>query len=129
MVSGFVTSPEDQSRICLLEASPIRIASKSLMSIKFSPQSLLVFELEVNEVCVAERTDFGIGLLGGFLSLRHLDVVEVDERLVGRQRDLAVLVDALLALFRLLRRRLAADRAQGAGREIDAELLGRAQEL
>jgi hypothetical protein len=34
MVSGFVTSPEDQSRICLLEASPIRIASKSLMSIK-----------------------------------------------------------------------------------------------
>jgi hypothetical protein len=34
MVSGFVTSPDDQSRICLLEASPIRIASKSLMSIK-----------------------------------------------------------------------------------------------
>jgi hypothetical protein len=29
-----VTSPEDQSRICLLDASPIRIASKSLMSIK-----------------------------------------------------------------------------------------------
>jgi len=34
MVSGLVTSPEDQSRIYLLEASPIRIASKSLMSIK-----------------------------------------------------------------------------------------------
>jgi hypothetical protein len=33
IVSGFVTSPDDQSRICLLEASPIRIASKSLMSI------------------------------------------------------------------------------------------------
>jgi hypothetical protein len=29
-----VTSPEDQSRICLLEASPIRMASNSLMSIK-----------------------------------------------------------------------------------------------
>src|SRR6266699_3620345 len=34
MVSGFVTSPEDQSRICLLDASPMRMASKSLMSIK-----------------------------------------------------------------------------------------------
>jgi hypothetical protein len=34
MVSGFVTSPDDQSRICLLEASAIRIASNSLMSIK-----------------------------------------------------------------------------------------------
>jgi hypothetical protein len=35
IVSGFVTSPEDQSRICFDEARPIRIASKSLMSIKF----------------------------------------------------------------------------------------------
>jgi hypothetical protein len=33
MVSGLVTSPIDQSRICFGEASPIRIASKSLMSI------------------------------------------------------------------------------------------------
>src|SRR4051812_26093229 len=106
MVSGLVTSPEDQSRICLLEASPIRIASKSLMSIKFSPQSLLVFELEVDEVCVAQRSDLGVGLLGRFLLLGHLDVVEVTERFVGRQRDLAVLVDALLALLLLLDRRL-----------------------
>src|SRR2546423_3117705 len=34
MVSGLVTSPEDQSRICLDDARPIRIASNSLMSIK-----------------------------------------------------------------------------------------------
>jgi len=34
IVSGLVTSPEDQSRICLLDASPMRMASKSLMSIK-----------------------------------------------------------------------------------------------
>src|SRR5690242_789444 len=33
MVSGLVTSPEDQSWICLVEARPILIASKSLMSI------------------------------------------------------------------------------------------------
>jgi hypothetical protein len=33
IVSGLVTSPEDQSRICFDEARPILIASKSLMSI------------------------------------------------------------------------------------------------
>ena len=33
MVSGFVTSPELQERICLEEASPISMASKLLMSI------------------------------------------------------------------------------------------------
>jgi len=34
MVSGFVTSPELQARICLEEARPISIASKLLMSSK-----------------------------------------------------------------------------------------------
>jgi len=34
IVSGFVTSPDDQSRICFDDARPIRIASNSLMSIK-----------------------------------------------------------------------------------------------
>src|SRR5436305_9098821 len=34
MVSGFVTSPELQDRICFEEASPMLIASKLLMSIK-----------------------------------------------------------------------------------------------
>src|SRR3977135_2651058 len=33
MVSGLVTSPEDHPRICLLDASPISMASKLLMSI------------------------------------------------------------------------------------------------
>jgi hypothetical protein len=37
IVSGFVTSPDDQSLICLLDARPIRIASKLLMSIKALP--------------------------------------------------------------------------------------------
>src|SRR5438067_1703659 len=112
MVSGFVTSPEDQSRICLLEASPIRIASKSLMSIKSLLSPYLVFEFKVNEVCVAERPDFGLGLFLRLFFFRHLDVVEIAERLVGRQGELAVYVDALLALFGLLCRRLAADRAE-----------------
>src|ERR671926_269406 len=42
MVSGFVTSPDDQSRICLLDASPIRMASKSLMSITCAYASFLL---------------------------------------------------------------------------------------
>src|SRR3954453_17996305 len=83
--SGFGTSPEDQSRICLLDASPIRIASKSLMSIKFSPQSLLVFELEVNEVCVTHGADLRVRFLYGLRAFGDLDVVEIAERLVGRQ--------------------------------------------
>jgi hypothetical protein len=33
MVSGFVTSPEDQDRICFEEARPIEMVSKLLMSI------------------------------------------------------------------------------------------------
>jgi hypothetical protein len=46
-----VTSPDDQSRICLLEASPMRIASNSLMSIKVLLSSLsLVLDLQIREV-------------------------------------------------------------------------------
>jgi len=37
IVSGLVTSPDDQSRICFGDASPMRIASKSLISIKVRP--------------------------------------------------------------------------------------------
>jgi hypothetical protein len=37
IVSGLVISPDDQSLICLLDASPMRIASKLLMSIKLFP--------------------------------------------------------------------------------------------
>src|SRR5918992_2900119 len=93
MVSGFVTSPEDQSRICLLDASPIRMASKSLMSIKVLPWSLfLEFQFAFGQCrClffVAFRTDF--------------DVAQVAEHLVVRQRHLAVDVNALLPFLGLL---------------------------
>src|SRR5436190_1245660 len=98
------------------------------MSIK-SLLALLVFEFQIHEAGVAERSNLGLDLLLGLLVLRYLDVVEVAERLVGRQGQLAVLVDALLALLQLLGGRLAADGPQRAGREVDAELLGRAQEL
>src|SRR5205085_7506070 len=73
-------------------------------------QSFLVFELEVYEVCVAKRSDFGVGLLFGLLVLGDLDVVEIAERLVRRQRQLTVLVDALLPFFRLLGGGLPPDR-------------------
>src|SRR5438270_4579542 len=43
MVSGLVTSPELQERICLEDARPISMASKLLMSIKVIPR--LVFRL------------------------------------------------------------------------------------
>src|SRR3954452_2215554 len=93
IVSGFVTSPIDQSRICFGEASPIRIASKSLMSIcakclfaSFSQsewgRSLLAVELEVCQLGVAERADLRVGLLLGLLLGRDLHVLEVAERLV-----------------------------------------------
>jgi hypothetical protein len=42
IVSGFVTSPEDQDRICFEEASPMLLASKLLMSIKKVPVRFLV---------------------------------------------------------------------------------------
>src|SRR5438477_7465672 len=100
MVSGFVTSPEDQSRICLLDARPIRIASKSLMSIKCFPLPSL-FNFQIGQVHFPERRD---GLAFPFLVAavrRDLDV-EVPERLVCREVQLARLVDALLSLLELL---------------------------
>src|SRR5437660_11033239 len=131
MVSGFVTSPDDQSRICFDDASPIRIASKSLMSINFSyspshtnlghqraaerPKAAesarvpLIFEFQIRQVDVAERSDGGFRLFLVLLGRRQLHVVEIAQRLVGRHGHLAVLVDALLALLELLGGRLAAD--------------------
>src|SRR5918996_1834573 len=128
MVSGFVTSPEDQSRICLLEASPIRIASKSLISIKFSAAPLFTLDFEICHFA-CERAHLGVRLLLRRLSGRQLDVREVVERLVGGERELPGLVDALLPLLQLLRGRLARGRAEGPGRQVDAELLCRPQEL
>src|SRR5215831_14174290 len=107
MVSGLVTSPEDQSRICLLDASPIRIASNSLMSIKAAPQSLpLVLNFNVGQVGVSHRPDLGLNLFGRRLARFQLHVRQVVERLVLRKRELAVLVDPLLPLLRLLGGRL-----------------------
>src|ERR687883_676340 len=72
MVSGLVTSPDDQSRICLLDASPMRIASKSLMSIKL----LLYVRWFSQGSCLF------LGFLGGGGLGRDLDVGEVVEQLV-----------------------------------------------
>src|SRR5436309_14532833 len=119
MVSGFVTSPDDQSRICLLDASPMRIASKSLMSIK-----LLLY------VCgFGQRSCLFFGLLGRGRLRGDLDVGQVVERLVGRHGELAVLVDALLAFLDLLGGGLARRGAQRSRREVDPELLGGAEQL
>src|SRR5919202_5800146 len=116
MVSGFVTSPDDQSRICLDDASPMRIASKSLMSIKvflsLSSCPSLVLDLHVCQICLGERPHLLLDLLLGLGVRRQLDVVEVAERLVGRQGQLAVLVDPLLALLDLLGRALARSGAE-----------------
>src|SRR6266566_6641721 len=143
MVSGFVTSPEDQSRICLLDASPMRMASKSLMSIKlvFLPccservrhpvreglgrrPRVCARPLSFLNVCrLAERTGLLFCLFGCLDFRIHLDVGEIAERLVGRHLQLAVLVNALLPLLDLLGRRRPRRRAQGARSQVDAELL------
>src|ERR687896_2603128 len=123
MVSGFVTSPIDQSRICFGEASPIRIASKSLMSI-CATSLLLQFQVEL---CVSQRTHLRLGFLLGLVCRRDLHVLEVAELLVGGQAQLARLVDALLPLLELLRLWRPGRCAGRAGRGIDSELPGRAQ--
>src|SRR3954464_5691783 len=129
MVSGFVTSPDDHSRICLGDASPMRIASKSLMSINVMPfvqkscSSLLgLFQLE-RGVLVLEV------VLLVFFSRQVVFVQLLGELLVVRQRQLAVGVDPVGALLELLclgipRRGPAGDRPQ-----VDAELLGSPQQL
>src|SRR5205085_1792261 len=87
-----------------------------------------VFELEVGEA-LGERARLGLRLFLCLLAGRDLDVVEILERLVGREGELAVPVDPLLALLDLLRVRRAGRGAQRSGREVDAELLGCAEEL
>src|ERR671936_2290976 len=125
MVSGFVTSPDDQSRICLDDASPMRIASKSLMSIKALLRPSLFLYLYVGQ-----RARLGLGLLLRFLFGCHLHVGEVAQRLVRREGQLLPgLVDALLAFLNLLGGRLPRGGAERARREVDAELLGCPQQL
>jgi hypothetical protein len=60
-----VTSPDDQSRICLLDASPIRIASKSLISIKFSASPSLFC---VGQLDLAEWPNLFLDLCGSAVS-------------------------------------------------------------
>src|SRR5919204_1687626 len=101
MVSGLVTSPEDQSRICLLDASPIRMASNSLMSIKSCRSFFSFLCLYVGQL-VSERTGLGLSLFLRVLFRCNVDVRQVTELFVGRQGQLAGLVDPLLARLGLL---------------------------
>src|SRR5919197_5816152 len=126
MVSGLVTSPEDQSRICLDDASPMRMASNSLMSIKALPLLLYFYVRQL----VCERTGLCLCFFLRVLFRADLDVAQVAERLVRRERQLlARLVDALLALLGLLGGGLPRGGAERARREVDAELLGGPQQL
>src|SRR3954447_4905345 len=109
----------------------MRIASKSLMSIKlflasfflcpFGRPCLFVGEFDLG--AVVDRAHGRVLVVGS--EVHALEAAErpsggVVERLVGRERRLPVLVDAILALLALLARRLPRGRAQRAGREVDA---------
>src|SRR3712207_6488207 len=102
MVSGFVTSPLDQERICLEDARPISIASKLLMSITGFPL-LLVGDLADGDVLVDVLGVRRGGVVG------HALVALLDLGLLGLVSRLAV-------------------GGAHAG-EVDAELLGRAQQV
>src|SRR4051812_15152174 len=133
MVSGLVTSPDDQSLICFDDASPMRIASKSLMSITvvlrlFLLQSSWRSVFEVDGLDVLERADGSVFVLEDEAAVEP-ERVDVLEGLVGRKRQVAVGVDAVLALLDLLARGLAGGRAERAGREVDPELLRGAEQL
>src|SRR5918997_6063093 len=80
MVSGFVTSPLDQERICLEDARPISMASKLLMSITGVPLLL------VGGVAVGNHFD-GV-----------LDVLRVRRGGVVGHADLALFHDLFLLL-------------------------------
>src|SRR3954453_2632611 len=103
MVSGFVTSPELQARICLEEARPISMASKLLMSIKVRLPSCQWGEAEADGGCRVGRSPLRLRLLGlglglgvvlGDLELPDVDVgVEVD--VLEAVGGLAVLLGAV----------------------------------
>src|SRR5690348_17208686 len=137
MVSGLVTSPELQSWICLVDARPILIASKSLMSItgRSSPSrgrgwcgvewcrgwpgssgasapSLLDLRLDVVRlaevellVLLVDLDALGVVQVARIVVRRetgHVVLVGLGQRLVGGQGQLAVGIDAILALLDLL---------------------------
>src|SRR5213592_3345205 len=120
MVSGLVTSPELQERICLEEARPISMASKLLMSIKeilssrFSVLSSQFRWREPGLLLVAFgdlfRGGLGIGLavpvalglavdrLVVGLAVRGADPAEIDAQLLGGTEEVVVLLAQLGAL-------------------------------
>src|SRR5207244_5462282 len=108
MVSGLVTSPLDQDRICLDEARPMLMASKLFMSIK--------------SVSVLRFLSYDAVSLSAGLFLFDV-LVELFRRcLVG----LSALALGLFLLLVLVRR---SDSRRPHAREVDAELLGRPQEV
>src|SRR3954465_7047912 len=101
MVSGFVTSPELQLRICLEDARPISMASKLLMSIMQLLGLLAVAGgLDVAGVrlfhvfCLAlfARFDLRVLALVGRLAVGRADAREVDAELLGGAQEVVVLV-------------------------------------
>src|SRR2546430_8044501 len=81
------------------------------------------------QVDVLERADRRVLFLAARRGRGDFDAVDVLQRLVGRQQQLAALVDAILALLELLARGLARRGAERARREVDPELLRRAEQL
>src|SRR4029079_10221598 len=130
MVSGLVTSPDDHSRICLGEARPMRIASKSLMSINgCSPHSSSVGTAKWRDgggsrsfLDLVQRQLLGLGVELGFVEL-------LSEHLVVGGGQLAVLIDAVAPLLQLLSLGVAGGGPAGHRPQVDAELLGGAQQL
>src|SRR5437764_7071600 len=111
MVSGLVTSPELQDRICLDEASPISMASKLFMSINSVPQLcssnfeplLVLFEDAFGLARVDVRVEHGVRLrreVFGFELLAGLEIWVLDLGFVRAGLDCLAFV-----LGRLVRRR------------------------
>src|SRR3954471_19151777 len=101
MVSGFVTSPELQLRICLEDARPISMASKLLMSITLLLGLLAVDGgLDVAGVrrfcvcCLALFALCDLRVLGlvGRLAVGRADAGEVDAEFLGGAQQVVVLV-------------------------------------
>src|SRR3954453_16185934 len=97
MVSGFVTSPELQLRICFEDARPISMASKLLMSVK-RVLSAVAFvsesSVELLRDLARSRRVLARGRRG--LARGRLDFRGVGRRLVVGHAFLAVLDDLLL---------------------------------
>src|SRR6266487_5575214 len=102
MVSGFVTSPELQLRICLEDARPISMASKLLMSITCLLSLLAVHggRLDVAGVglvfvcrhALCALFDLGVlGLVGG-LAVGGAYAGEVDAEFFGGAEQVVVFV-------------------------------------